>query len=129
VSPIEEDIQPWLRHAESDMVSAEMLRQGGEFLNALFHLQQATEKTLKALFIKQNSAMPPRLHDLHRLADQCGLGLSREQKLLLDNLTRSYTGSRYPETWQQPPEDITAEEADQFMALTKEFLTWLKQRF
>jgi len=125
---MDQDIRPWLRYAESDLASAEILRREGECLNALFHLQQAVEKTLKGLFIKQNSAMPPRLHDLDKLAEKCGLALSREQRLLLDDLTRSYSGSRYPETWGQREDDIRPEEVDQLMALTKEFLTWLKQR-
>jgi HEPN domain-containing protein len=72
--------------------------------------------------------MPPRLHDLHKLAEKCRLPLSREQRLLLDNLTLSYTGSRYPETWGQREDDITPEEVGQLTVLTKEFLTWLRQR-
>ncbi len=126
---MDKDILPWLQYAESDLASAEMLRRGSECLNALFHLQQAVEKTLKALFIKQHSVMPPRLHDLRKLAEECRLALSREQRLLLDDLTRSYTGSRYPETWRQRQDDITPEEVDQLTTLTKEFLTWLKPRF
>ena len=47
---MDKDILPWLRYAESDLASAEVLNHGGEYLNALFHLQQAVEKTLKALF-------------------------------------------------------------------------------
>jgi HEPN domain-containing protein len=125
---MDDDTLPWLRYAESDLASAEMLRRGGECLNALFHLQQSVEKTLKALYIKQNASLPPRLHDLHKLAEQCRLDLSREQKLLLDDLTLSYTGSRYPENWGQRQDDIAPEEVDQLTALTKEFLTWLKQR-
>ena len=49
---IDEDIQHWLRFAESDMVSAEALHRVGQELNALFHLQQAVEKTLKALLLR-----------------------------------------------------------------------------
>jgi len=49
---IDEDIQHWLRFAESDMVSAEALHRAGQELNALFHLQQAVEKTLKALLLR-----------------------------------------------------------------------------
>lgn len=110
------------------MASAEVLSQGAEYRNALFHLQQVVEKTLKALFIKQNSAMPPRIHDLDKFEEKCGVALSREQRLLLDDLTRSYTGSRYPETWGQREDDITLEEVDELTAATKEFFTWLKQR-
>lgn len=123
-----EDLLPWLRFAESDMASAEALHRSGEDLNAIFHLQQATEKTLKALYIKQNSALPPRLHDLHKLAKECRLALSPEQKLLLDDLTGSYTGSRYPETWGKLPEDVAPDEAERLMTLTKDLLQWLKQQ-
>ena len=126
---MDQDIRLWLRHAESDLVAADLLGQGGEYFNALFHLQQAVEKTLKALFIRQNSTMPARLHNLYKLAGQCKLGISREQQLLLDDLTRSYTGSRYPETWGQREDDITAQEVAQLSAATKEFIAWLKRQF
>jgi HEPN domain-containing protein len=123
-----DDILPWLRLADSDLASAKMLTEGGEYFNALFHLQQAAEKTLKALFIKRQSAMPPRLHDLHKLADKCGLTLAREQGILLDDLTRSYASSRYPDTWGQREDDITAEEIGHLTARTREFLTWVKSQ-
>ncbi len=40
---VEEDIQLWLRFAESDMTSAEALHGAGQELNAIFHLQQAAD--------------------------------------------------------------------------------------
>ena len=61
---IDEDIQHWLRFAESDMVSAEALHRAGQELNALFHLQQAVEKTLKELLLRRSEVQPPRIHGL-----------------------------------------------------------------
>mgnify|MGYP001053774895 CR=1 FL=1 len=96
---MDEDIQPSLRYAESDLVSAEALHQIRQELNAIFHLQQAVEKTIKAVYIKQKSTMPPRLHNLHELARGCELELTKEQHRLLEDLTSSYIDSRYPEQW------------------------------
>jgi len=75
----DKDIPSWLHYAESDMISAEALHRIGQELNAIFHLQQAVEKALKALYIKQNPTMPPRLHNLRELASGCGLQLTNNR--------------------------------------------------
>ena len=59
---MEEKIQKWLPFAESDIASADALHQAGQDLNAIFHLQQAIEKVMKALLLKQTSQEPPRIH-------------------------------------------------------------------
>ncbi len=58
---MDEDIQYWLRLAESDMSAAEVLHQAAHELQCLFFLQQAVEKTLKALLIRKTSALAPRI--------------------------------------------------------------------
>lgn len=84
---MEERIHKWLRFAEADMVSAEALHSAGQDLNAIFHVQQAVEKTLKALQLKQTAQEPPRIHGLRKLAERCALDLDTEQRLLLENLS------------------------------------------
>jgi HEPN domain-containing protein len=96
--PMDEDLQYWLRLADSDMVSAEALHKAGQVLHCLFFLQQAVEKTLKALLVKNAAAAPPRIHNLHKLAERATLVLTREQALLLKNLSRFYLETRYPGT-------------------------------
>lgn len=128
MSPMEEDIQPWLRYAESDIASAEVLHGAGQHLNALFHLQQAVEKTLKAVIVKTTGNMPLRIHSLHKLVERCGLQLTSEQAQLIEDLTASYTDSRYPEQWDASTPHISAEETAKFIAATKEFIAWLKQQ-
>ena len=96
---IDEDIQHWLRFAESDMVSAEALHRARQELNALFHLQQAVEKTLKALLLRKSEVQPPRIHGLRGLSERCGLRLTKKQALLMENLSEYYVESRYPGDW------------------------------
>ena len=125
---MDEDIQLWLRCAESDMVSAMALHQIGQQLNAIFHLQQAVEKTLKAVYIKENSTMPPRLHNLQELAGGCRLQLTKEQSRLLRDLTTSYIDSRYPEQWGGSPMEVSGEQTAGLIAETKDFIAWLGKK-
>lgn len=125
---MDEDIQQWLRFAESDMTSAQVLHGAGEQLNAIFHLQQAVEKTLKAVYIKQNSTMPPRLHNLPELAKGCALQLTKDQVRLLKDLTTSYIDSRYPEHWGIPALEIPAEQTGRLINESKDFIAWLRQK-
>jgi len=97
-------------------------------LNAIFHLQQAVEKTLKAVYIKQNSTMPPRLHDLQKLAGGCKLQLTKDQNRLLKDLTTSYIDSRYPEQWGGFPTQVSGEKTAKLIGETKDFIAWLKQK-
>ncbi len=101
VSPNPEDIQTWLRYAESDMVSAEGLHGMGQELHAAFFLQQAVEKTLKALLLKRTGIEPPRIHSLRNLAERCKLDLQEQQARLIEQLSEYYIESRYPGDWQE----------------------------
>lgn len=125
---MDEDIQPWLRFAESDMVSAETLHRAGQELNTIFHLQQAVEKTLNALLIKRTASFPPRIHDLLKLADLCGISLEEKQVQLLENLNEFYIESRYPEAWGKAPSETSPEKTARLMRSTKEFVEWLRQQ-
>ena len=125
---MDEQVQHWLRLAESDFASAELLHRGGQYPQALFLLQQSIEKTLKALILKRNRAMPPRIHSLAKLVKHCGLEVPREQLLMLLDLTRYYAGLRYPEGLGEAPLEVSAEEVDRLSAFTKEFRAWLKQK-
>ena len=45
----------------------------GRYLYVLFCCQQAVEKMLKAVIVKQTNEFPPRLHNLMRLAEFASL--------------------------------------------------------
>jgi HEPN domain-containing protein len=109
---MDRDAQHWLRIAASDVVSVEVLHGAGQDLHAMFFLQQAVEKTLKALIARQTQAAPPRIHNLHTLADLCGLKLERDQLHLLEVLNGYYAESRYPADWEPDLPTVTAKQAE-----------------
>jgi len=125
---IDEDIQHWLRFAESDMVSAEALHRAGQELNALFHLQQAVEKTLKELLLRRSEVQPPRIHGLRGLSERCGLKSTKKQTLLIENLRQYYVESRYPGDWDEGPSEVTTKEVERLIPETKEFIEWLQSQ-
>ena len=125
---IDEDIQHWLRFAESDMVSAEALHRAGQELNALFDLQQAVEKTLKELLLRRSEVQPPRIHGLRGLSERCGLRLTKKQTLLIENLRQYYVESRYPGDWDEGPSEATTKEVEMLIPETKEFIEWLQSQ-
>jgi HEPN domain-containing protein len=124
----DEGITNWLRFAEADMISAEALHDAGQDLNSIFHLQQAVEKTLKALFLRQTKEEPPRIHGLRKLAERCAIALTAEQSLLLENLSEYYVESRYPGEWRDVPPEVISSEAERLIPAAREFIQWLRSR-
>ncbi len=128
IKPVDEDLQYWLRLADSDIISAEALHRVGQELHCLFFLQQAVEKTLKVLLLKQTAAAPPRIHNLRKLAERGSLVLTAEQGLLLENLSRFYLEARYPGDWAEPPPEASSAEAERLIPAAKGFIQWLRSQ-
>jgi HEPN domain-containing protein len=87
----------WLRYADENARSAEILLAAGLLNPAIQNAQQAVEKSLKALRIARGLGLR-RTHcirDLNRdlAAVNLDVGLTDEECELLDSV---YTGSRYP---------------------------------
>jgi HEPN domain-containing protein len=59
--------------------------------------QQALEKLLKALVVEVSHKLPPRIHNLVRLATLADLSLDSHQDVLLGKLSLEYIELRYPE--------------------------------
>lgn len=92
----------------------------------MFFLQQAVEKTLKTVIVGRTRAAPPRIHNLHALADLLGLRLDRDQLHLLEVLNGYYTESRYPGEWEPDLPTLTVTQAEGYIERAKELIEWLK---
>ncbi len=121
-------VQQWLRVAESDLVSAEALHRAGQELHAVFFLQQAVEKTMKALLLKKTAAEPPRIHNLRKLAEICELDLTTAQVELLEDLNGFYLESRYPFSLEGKEGEVLSHQAESLITAAKEFIAWLRSK-
>ena len=70
--------------------------ESGRHLYVVFCCQQAVEKALKVLILKRSGQMPPRLHNLPKLAQVAGLEVDANRAEFLLWLTVAYVRSRYP---------------------------------
>ena len=118
----------WYALAKYDLDSAEVMLQGGRYLYVAFMCQQAVEKLLKGIFIKETSQTPPYTHNLRRLAKQLGLfeKLSEEQLARFDRLNAYYIESRYTETLEEMQSAIGREDAARLLGECKEIIEWLE---
>ncbi|MBN1918828.1 MAG: HEPN domain-containing protein [Verrucomicrobia bacterium] len=71
----------WRQRAEYDLETARAMLDAGRSLYVLFCCQHAIEKALKALIVERTGELPPRIHNLPRLADAAGLELNGEGRI------------------------------------------------
>lgn len=88
----------WLKYADDDLASAEILLKEGIYNIVCFHSQQAVEKMLKSIIAAYGQEIP-RIHNLIRLTSICeklhgdSLALDDEALIFLNDV---YIDSRYP---------------------------------
>lgn len=89
--------ESWLAYAQADLSAARQLSASDDVGGlAAFHVQQAIEKTLKALLVL-NGQDPPRTHDLPRLWGQMEGRVDPPENLQLLRLANEfYIEARYP---------------------------------
>ncbi|MCC6549066.1 MAG: HEPN domain-containing protein [Ignavibacteriaceae bacterium] len=93
-----EYIDYWCKSSNEDVKSMHAIFNSGRYDWALFVGHLAVEKSLKALWIKNNeSDFPPRTHNLLKLAIEAKYELSETEKLLFMELNDFHLESRYPD--------------------------------
>ena len=125
----EEHITYWLESAEHDLDTAESLFQSKKYDWCLFLAHLVLEKSLKAMYAAANeNTVPPRIHNLVRLAELSSLGVSEEQRIFLDEVNDFNLEVRYPDYRQEFYKRCTREYAEPYFDRIKEFYEWLKSQ-
>ncbi len=94
----EEHIGYWVESAEKDLAVAQNLFDSSNYDWCLFIGHLVIEKALKANFVKVNdNRIPPKIHDLIRLADISGIQLDDDKKRFFFLLNKFNLEARYPE--------------------------------
>ncbi len=95
---IDKQIDYWQGSSGEDFAAAESLLEKGHLRQCLFFAHLAIEKMLKSHVTKQTKDIPPRIHNLVRLAVMAGLPLSDEQENFLTPFDMYQLEGRYPDS-------------------------------
>jgi HEPN domain-containing protein len=121
----EKQINHWRSGAEEDWAAAEDLIRLERVRHGLFFAHLALEKALKAHICRTTRDLPPRIHQLLRLADRAELPLSDEQRMFLARFDRHHLEGRYPESLLMT---LSVDAARQELQTAGEVFQWLIQR-
>ena len=88
------------------------------------------EKALKAAIASVTSEVPPKSHDLPKLAAKTAVCdyLPNDYKVLLGKLTPLHIEARYPEYKDKIATILTEEYCGILLKETEEFLCWIKKK-
>lgn len=123
---ISEQIQYWFELSDDDIIVAESIFQSKHYLWCLFICHLSVEKTLKGLYVQNCLEMPPKIHDLVKLAKSSKLEISEVDLRFLNELNRFNIEGRYPEYKNNLKTIADLEYTSNKLIKTKEILKWLK---
>jgi len=120
-----EDPREWLNRALSDLLIAKSEKEGIYLEDLCFHAQQAAEKAVKALLIKNNIGFPY-VHDISQLLtllENAGLKIP-ETIRQVETLTRFAVFTRYPGI----ASPVIREEYEEALKIAEEVLRWVEKQ-
>ena len=123
-------VEYWLELCDEDLLAAKTLFHAEHYSHMGFCCHMVVEKALKAVVAQKTGKLPPRIHDLDKLAILGGIHecLSEEQLLLLDKLDPLQIDARYPDDEETQIHELTPKDNEQLLKETEEFLCWIKQQ-
>ena len=122
---VQRQLEHWLTGSEEDIEAAALLLEKRKVRQGLFFAHLAVEKALKAHVTRVTAAVPPRTHNLLRLAELADITLSAQRRAFLARLQRYCLEGRYPDL---PPVAPTWEQSQSELAEAQETRTWLASR-
>lgn len=124
---IDDHIEFWLNSADHDLETAESLFSAKKFDWCLFLGHLVLEKALKAFYVKDNeNRLPPKTHNLLKLAEETTIPLNDDVKLFLDEVNDFNLEVRYPEYKQEFYKTCTEKFAEEYFKKIKEHYQWIK---
>ena len=120
----------WLELCDDDLITAKILLDSKRFLHMGYFCQQIIEKALKAVIADKTNEIPPKIHDLRKLAVLGGVysDLSEEQHALLEKLMPLHIEARYPEYKEKVDKTLSTGYSETLLIETEGFLCWIKTR-
>ena len=123
---IEEKTDYWLTSADRDVHTAERLFAGGDYHWCLFISHLVLEKALKACYTKKMRDVPPKTHDLVKLAKLAGIDLNEDKTYFFNKVNDFNIEARYPDEKFSFYKTATKEFSEENFRRIKEEYQWLK---
>ena len=121
-------INYWVEASEIDLKAMNNLFDSKDYVWSLFIGHLVIERLLKALIIKNNEEIVPKIHNLNKLAEIALLDLDEDFKNNLDVITSFNIEARYPdykkEFYNKCDFDFTKKQINQI----KELRSWLLEQ-
>jgi len=120
----------WLNMCDEDLITAKLLLNGKRLLPMGFFCHLIAEKALKAVVTHHTGEIPPKTHDLTKLAAVGGIidDLTENQLNFLENLMPLQIDGRYTEYKESIAKTLTIEKCQTILTETEEFLCWIKAK-
>lgn len=86
------------------------------------------EKLLKALFVKTNDAIPPKIHKLDKLAELSNLDVTEEMGKQLKLINDFNISTRYPDYKNDFRKICTKEFAEEYLSIIENVFKWILKK-
>lgn len=125
----EKTITNWIKLAEYDFNTAKSMLTSKRYLYVAFTCQQAIEKLLKALYVKEKNETPPYTHNLLKLIENISISkiIEKDKKEFIEILNSYYIQSRYTEELSNLSQTINNAASKNIYKKTKDLYLWLKK--
>ena len=119
----------WIEHSNYDFDTAKAMYKSRRYLYVTFMCQQAVEKLIKGIITTVSSEIPPKIHNLTRLAELAGIitKLNQNQKDFLAALTPFCIETRYADYLEKMSKLANFKLSKEYLIKTKEMLGCLKK--
>ena len=119
----------WLEMCDDDLKAAKVLYDSKNYLWMGFICHLIAEKALKAAVASITDDVPPKIHDLPKLASLANItDLSEKHIKLLRNLMPLQIEARYPQYKDRVKDILSHEYCTRLLNETEDFLCWIKAR-
>jgi HEPN domain-containing protein len=122
---IKQNIDYWFKSAAHDMEVAETLFQNQKYDWCLFIGHLVIEKALKAFYVRDKKGMPPKIHNLVKLAENTKLSFTEDQFVFLADVNDFNIEVRYPDAKFSFYQTCTREFTEGQFLKIKEMYKWL----
>jgi len=120
--------QEWLKQADYDIKTAEIMFDNKRYFYAVFMCHLAIEKALKGIYLDRLKEIPPKTHNLVYLVEKIKLLLPENLYDSVFALNRVSVPTRYPDDIQRMLKDYNEERTKKVIESGKEVLQWLKKQ-